>query len=181
MRFEFYMPNGYATNDLMNLSRVYIKMGTVRRWLRPLLRGLMILCGAVLVLGGAILLFSGAAEEGLGSAIVIFLVIGCLWLLIGLFAHRLNAWGSRRLMIKGLESITVTLDETGVAETTNKGTALHPYKAFVDVVCYRNTYFLFLDKRHAIILPVQTMTQGSPAIFDGCWLQMGGKPIRHFS
>ena len=89
MRFEFCMPNGYRTADLMNLSRVY--------------------------------------------------------------------------------------------ETTEKGTAFYQYSAFVEAVCCSNIYFLFLDKRNALILPVQAMTQGSPAVFDGCWLQMGGKPVRHIS
>lgn len=180
MNYQFCLPLGYATADLVNLNRVYVKMGPIRRWLRPLLRWAMTLCGAALLVVGAVMLVGGA-EDGLIISTIIFLVVGLLWLLVGLFANRVNAWSSRRLMMKGLGNITVILDESGVTETSDKGTALHPFSAFVDVVYYRNTYFLFFDKRHAIILPTRAMTQGSPATFADWWSQHSGKEICSFS
>ena len=178
MTFTFHIP-GYSTADLVTLNRVHTKRGKIRRWLIPALRVVFTLGGIFLVLSGALLL-AYSEEDGLASSIVMFFIVGILWILIGLFHYRISAWNSRRLTMKGLGNITVMMDEEGVSETTGKGNALTPYAAFTDAVCYRDTLFLFLDKNHAMILPFAAMTGGTVAELEAFWVQHSSLPIKHF-
>ena len=180
MAFTFSMPGGYSTADLVNLNRIHTKLGKVRRWLVPVLRVVFTLGGLFLIASAALLLAYGGAEDGLLTSIVVFFLVGLLWLLLGLFRYRLSAWNSRRLTLRDLGSITVTVDEEGVTETTDKGRALHPYSAFVGAACYRDTLFLFLDKNHALILPFAAMTGGTATELDGFWARHSGLPIQYF-
>ena len=111
MTFTFHMPEGYSTADLVALNKVHTRRGKIRRWLIPALRVVLTLGGILLVLGAAVLLAYGWAENGLLISIVVFFVVGILWILIGLFHYRISAWNSRRLTIRDLGSITVTLGE----------------------------------------------------------------------
>ena len=180
MTFTFHMPEGYSTADLVALNKVHTKRGKIRRWLIPALRAVFTLGGLLLVLGAALLLACGGVEDGLLPSIVIFFVVGILWILIGLFHYRIGAWNSRRLTIRDLGSITVTLDEEGISEITGKGSALHPYAAFAGAACYRDILFLFLDKNHAMILPYAAMTGGTAAELEAFWARHSSLPIQHF-
>lgn len=180
MTFTFCMPNGYSMADLVNLNRVHTKQGKIRRWLIPVLRVVFTLGGIFLIVSAALLLAYGGAEDGLLTSIVVFFVVGILWVLIGLFHYRISAWNSRRLTMRDLGSITVTVSEEGVSEITNKGHALHPYEAFVGAACYRDTLFLFLDKNHALVLPFAAMTGGTVTELDGFWARHSGLPIQYF-
>ena len=180
MTFTFHMPGGYSTTDLVNLNRVHTKRGKIWRWLTPLLRVVLTLGGFFLLASGALLLACGGAEDGLLTSIIVFFLVGLAWLVIGLFHYRIGALNSRRLTMKDLGSITVTVGGEGVTETTNKGQALYPYDAFVGAACYRNTLFLFLDKNHAMILPYAAMTGGTAAELEAFWARHSSLPIQHF-
>lgn len=180
MKFTFHMLAGYSMADLVALNRVHTKRGKIRRWLIPALRVVFTLGGILMVLGAAVLLSYGGVEAGLLSSIVVFFVFGILWILLGLFHYYIGAWNSRRLTMKILGSITATVGEEGVSETSNKGSALYPYAAFVGAACYRNTLFLFLDKNHAVILPYAAMTDGTAAELEAFWARHSSLPIQHF-
>ena len=178
MAFTFFLPDGYSKADLMNLNRVHTKLGKIRRWLIPVLRVVLTLGGVLLILMAALLAFDGV-EDGMLSTILVFFLVGVLWLLLGLFRYRISAWNSRRLTLKGLGSITVTLGEDGIEETSSKGHAHYTYEAFVKAACYRDTLFLFLDKNHALILPFAAMKGGTATELDNFWARHSSLPIRH--
>lgn len=180
MSFTFCLPDGYSTADLVNLNRVHTKLGKIRRWLIPVLRVVFTLGGIFLILSAALLLAYDGIADGMLASIIVFFLVGLIWLLLGLFRYRVSAWSSKRLAVKDLGSITVTLSEEGVSENTNKGYALHPYDAFVGAACYRDILFLFLDKNHALILPLSVMTGGTAAELDAFWTRCGGLPIQYF-
>ena len=54
---------------------------------------------------------------------------------------------------RGLHAAAVTL-------STDFG-----YDAYCDLVHYRDTYYLYIDKRKAQIIPERCFTQGEPAAF----------------
>ena len=66
-------------------------------------------------------------------------------------------------MVKNAGSFTITLDEEGGTEQTAKGEARYPYASFISAVFHTDRWYLFLDKRHAIILPLHAMVSGAPA------------------
>ena len=178
MAFTFFLPDGYSKADLVNLNRVHTKLGKIRRWLIPVLRVVLTLGGVLLILMAALLALDGV-EDGMLASIIVFFLVGVLWLLLGLFRYRISAWNSRRLTLKGLGSITVTLDGDGVEEICDKGHTHYAYEAFVKAACYRDTLFLFLDKNHALILPFSAMTQGTAGELEDFWARLSGVPIRH--
>ena len=96
----------------------------------------------------------------------------------GIFYHRINALQSRRLLVKTAGEGTVVLSDTEFTEQTSLGTASHPYSAFLSVIRYRGRLFLFVDKRHAYILPDERMTVGDPAGVDAFLEEKCGKPVR---
>ncbi len=179
MAFTFFLPDGYSKADLVNLNRVHTKLGKIRRWLIPALRVVFTLGGIFLIWCAALLLAFDGIADGMLASIIVFFLVGVLWLLLGLFRYRISAWNSRRLTLKGLGSITVTLDGDGVEEICDKGHTHYAYEAFVKAACYRDTLFLFLDKNHALILPFSAMTQGTAGELEDFWARHSGVPIRH--
>lgn len=93
--------------------------------------------------------------------------------------RRIFAWGCRRRLIKGLGTIRVTLDETGITEVTDKSRTVCSYDVVLRAVYYRDVYYLFLDKRHVLLLPVSDMTRGTPQELETLWERMRGEIVRH--
>lgn len=163
----------YTYQDMLALTKLVAK--TYRKWWSILLRVLLIVLGAFLLLTFllSVWLLGDPVEELLVPGIV-----GALCLLVGLFRHRLNALQSYRMLVKGAEDGRFTLDEDGFHEETAKGHSDHPYSAFFEIMYYRERYFLFLDKRHAYVLPLRCLVEGDPAALGSFLEQKCGKPVR---
>ena len=67
------------------------------------------------------------------------------------------------MQIRDLGEVTVTLDDAGVRERSRKGESFYPYSSFISCFHSRGRYFLFVDKKHAVILPEQAIAVGDPA------------------
>ena len=74
-------------------------------------------------------------------------------------------------------SVTVTLDDAGVREQGRKGEGFYPYASFIGCFHSRGRYFLFLDKKHAVILPEAAMAVGDPAALGARLAEKFGGPI----
>ncbi|MCI2058216.1 MAG: YcxB family protein [Oscillibacter sp.] len=180
MEFRFYMPQRYTRQDLMEFNKVYVRSSRLRCWGKNLFRILSVLCGAALFLAGLMILLGGGIQEGLLVPGIVSTAVGAVWLLSGVFYYRINAWGSRRQMLRETGSFTVTLREDGVTEETEKGISNYPYASFTDAVFHANRWFLFLDQRHALILPLSTMAQGAPVELEKFLEERTGKTAKKY-
>ena len=179
MEFRFELPDGYSYQDMLMLCRAYVRKGPVRRWLDRLFRLCMILLGGAWILSALSWLDGGyVGETPLWILVACPMLIGLFLLALGLFLDRLSAWGSRRRNLQDLGRISVCLDADGVIVETKKGKDIHPYGAFTEACAYKEYWLLFLDKRHAYILPQAAMTAGSPESFPDFLTEKTGKPVK---
>ena len=161
MYYQFKL-NSYTIQDLLVLCRVMAKC--YRRRITALVRAISFIAGLLMLATGALLLLESIlliADSGLLGTVLVLL--GLLYLALSIFYHRFNAWHSRRLMLKDTGEITVTLDDAGVREQGKKGEGFYPYSSFIGCFHSRGRYLLFLDKKHAVILPESAVTVGDPA------------------
>lgn len=161
MQFQFYFPKGYETRDLILLNKTAAR--AFHRWWNLLSRVLLCGLGAVTLLGGILTLTAAGGTHEMLSASLFPMILGAAWLVLGLENFRLSAWLSRRLQIRNAGGVTVTLDDGGVTEATqNKGSTRYEYSAFTAVFRRGTTYVLFLDRKHALLLPERVLTRGDP-------------------
>lgn len=175
MYYQFKL-NGYTIQDLLILCRVTSKRYQRARTL--LHRTVYVLAGLVLLATGVLLLLDTIFQEGdsllLGT---VLLAAGLLYLGLGIFYHRITAWRSHRMQLKDMGEITVTLDDAGVREQGRKGEGFYPYASFIGCFHSRGRYLLFLDKKHAVILPESAVTVGDPAALGAKLAEkFGGAP-----
>lgn len=149
----------YTLEDMDALSRVTAK--TYRRKKVLIYRTVLAVLGLA-YLGMGFYLFSANAMVG-----GILIAAGLLFAAISLFFHRGTAWRSKRMMVNGGEKVTVILEPEGVRGKSRMGEDFCPYTAVIGGYHYRERYFLFLDKRHAMLLPEKSLTQGEPAALKG--------------
>ena len=170
-RFQF----EYNFEDLLTLNRVAVKIAKPgQRIAKGLLLGVLFCAGLFIALTGVLLLWLDRdTVRG-----VLFLVIGVLYLALVLFRQRLNALYSKRLLLKGTGELTVVLDGDGISEHSAKGEAQYPWAAFIGGYLCRERYLLFLDKRHAIILPKRALVEGDFTELNGFLAEKLGKEIK---
>lgn len=179
MEFRFELPEGYSYQDMLMLCRAYVRKGPVRRWLDRLFRLCMILLGGAWILSALSWLDGGyVGETPLWILVVCPMLIGIFLLALGLFLDRLSAWGSRRRNLQNAGRILVCLNEDGVTEETKKGKDIRPYSAFTEAYACKGYWLLFVDQRHAYILPQAAMTAGDPAVFSDFLTEKTGKTIK---
>mgnify|MGYP004491339729 CR=1 FL=1 len=177
MEFRFELPDGYSYQDMLTLCRVYRRKSTVRRWLSRLFRLAMLLFGGSMLLSALWWLDGGyTGETPLWVLTAWPLFMGTLLLALALFQDYLAAWGSRRRNLQNTGSILVCLNEDGVTLETKAGRETRPYSAFTDVCACKGYWLLFLDQRHAYILPRAAMTAGDPDAFSDFLTEKIGKP-----
>lgn len=166
--FEFQYT--YTLEDMNALSRVSAK--TYRRKKVMILRTVLAVMSIAYLGMGALILSSGSMVSGL-----VMTAAGVLFALLCLFYHQGTAWNTKRLMMEGEASSTVTLEEECIHGKGEKGEGSYPYSAVIGAYHYKERYFLFMDKRHAVLLPERALTRGDPAALKP-WLEVKlGKEI----
>ena len=143
----------YTLEDMNALSRVTAK--TYRRRRVLIYRTVLALLGAAYLAMGWFLFAPGSKLIG-----AILLGAGVLFLALSLFYHQGTAWRTKRMMVEGEGDFTVTLEEESVHGKSAKGESSYPYSAVIGAYHYRERYFLFLDKRHAMLLPERALVRG---------------------
>ncbi len=176
VRHRFDLPEGYAFGDLVALNRAAFRVN--RQWGELILRLLLCGFGLVQIAAGLALLRTEALTPENGSALVFPVVLGTLLLLLGLGRTWLSALASRRLLSKNVGPIAVTLTNRSFREETRKGSARYPYASFTAIARSGGDYLLFLDKRHAFILPERSRSGGDPEAFQGFLEEKTGLPVR---
>lgn len=156
--YQFEFEHDYQ--DMVTLNRVYSKTYG-RRWIIVLtVFGIVV---GIVRLMAAVLLIAFHSDEPLWSMIVNRFLLSVLLLTGWFWWPRLNAIFSKRMLLKGAGMLTVALDEKGIYEHSAKGESQSPWSSFIGVYHCRARYLLFLDKRHAIVLPERALVAGDPA------------------
>ena len=179
MEFRFELPEGYSYRDMLVLCRVYRCKSRVRRWFSRLFRLAMVLFGGSMVLSALSWLDGGyVGETPLWVLVAWPLFMGTLLLALALFEDHLAAWGSRRRNLQNAGRILVCLNEDGVTEETRTLREACPYSAVTEAFACKGYWLLFVDQRHAYILPQAAMTAGDPAVFSDFLTEKTGKTIK---
>lgn len=150
----------YTLEDMNALSRVTGK--TYRRKKVLIFRLVLALLGMGYLYMGCVLFAPGSKLVG-----VILLAAGILFVALSLFYHQGTAWRSKRMMPERMGSLTVELEETGLRGKSGAGEDFYPYSAVIGAYHYRERYFLFLDRRHAMLLPERALVRGEKAALGG--------------
>ena len=176
MELRFAFSDGYSLEDLRLFNILCARRGKVTRWSVPLLRLVLLAGGAFLFLTGILTL----AKKGSVLLAVLYLLVGAAWMLLGLFRDRVNAWRSRRIMLRGVHRMEFTVTEDGIAEKTEFTNAEYTFEPDCALVFYKETYFVFFDKRHAVLLPLRCMTRGKAKDLEKFWEEKMGKPVEKY-
>ena len=178
MKYQFYLPEGYSTKDLIAMHKLLEKRGKIIRFLTPPLRLAMICLGIYLIVN-SYSLGSGGYVDNISESPAFVRLVGLIWIGLSVLYYHLKAWGSRRAMMQHLGAITVTVNEDGVSERTQQGGTNQHYEDFVDACVFQDRWFLFQTPYHACILPKSALTEGDPEQFEAFWAEMTGKPVTH--
>ena len=168
---RFAVESRYTFQDLLTLNQLVGK--TTRRVVTLPTR---ILCA---VLGGWMLMFTGL-QLWLGSIAVITpisLLMGLFLIALSVFYHHINAWQSKRLMVKFDGTARFDFLAESFTERTSVGVTSHPYGAIYAAYHFKNRFFVFLDKKHSYILPEAEFVQGLLAEFKPFLEQKCGKKV----
>ena len=84
------MPQGYSTEELVNMDRVYTKMGKTRRRLIPLWRAAGAMIGALLSVVTALWI----CAEGLHGKALLGFILRIMLILFAAFLYHIGAWQS---------------------------------------------------------------------------------------
>ena len=170
----FQFQYNYTLEDMNTLSRVTAK--TYRRKKVLIYRTVLALLGIAYLGMGVFLLSEVSLVTGL-----ILLAAGVLFAAIFLFYHQGTAWRSKRMMVQNEGAFTVTLEEESVHGKSEKGESSYPYSAVIGAYRYKERYFLFLDKRHAMLLPERALIRGEKAALRAFLTEKLGKEIKELT
>lgn len=161
----------YTLEDMNALSRVTAK--TYRRKKVLILRVVLALLGLAYLFVGGVMVSGKGTVPGL-----ILMAAGLLFGAMALFYHQGTAWRTKRMMVEGESGFTVTLEEESVHGKSEKGESSYPYSAVVGAFHYKGRYFLFLDKRHAVLLPERALVQGDSVTLRAFLTEKLGQEIK---
>lgn len=175
MEFRFILDHGNTFKELLNLNRVATKKGKILRFAVLLLRVALVLGGIILLVPGILLLSPVKESQHVGIAC---LIVGIIWLLLGLFYFHYGAWNSRRLHLKNVGSIIISLTKDDIVEVTQMSDSRFGYDVVKEICFYKNTYFLFVDRKHALILPCDQLVSGCVGNLQQALEERCGIPVK---
>lgn len=164
----------YEFEDLLILNRVVAK--AYRRWLTRITNILWPLIGVSDLLAAGFLIYLQGKDAF--PVALIALVIGAFLCASPFFRYHLAAWQSRRMLVKDTGELTVVLDEDGLREHSLKGEGFYPWESFINVYRSRGSYLLFLDKKHALILPGRVIPEETVAPLERFLAEKFGTEIK---
>ncbi len=163
--FQFQCP--YTIEDLILLNRIANK-----RWLIAIFRVFFIFSAVIWLATTPSMFMDGNIFSG-----VFFVIVGLFFLAIGVFYYRVSAYLSKKTMIDGFQETEVTMEEDGFRERGTKGENYFLYGAVMALYHHQGRYFIFLDKKHAVILQEACFTKGDLAAFPSFMEEKTGKSI----
>jgi len=175
MDFQFRFENGYDFYELILLNKAVVRRNAFLRVFVPILRSVFVVGGLFFLITGCMFFFAGFHDAAMGA---ICILAGLLWFLLGAFYYRYGAWKSRRMLLKNLGSISISLNEKDIHELTSRSEARFSYHLIQEVCFYKNTYIVFLDKKHAFILSLNKLSAGQPDLLAMALEERCGKAVK---
>ena len=161
----------YTLRDLRQFDKVYQKL---RHKAVYTVTWAVLIIGIVMVLGaGAALLALRAFDRGTG---LLYLVVFLLLALCVLSREVRVRASLKSLMAQG--TLTLTADEDGVHTAAGSVSSSFGYDSFCDLVHSGETYYLCLDRRKTLILPVRCFVEGDPGRFGSFMEQKTGLTVK---
>lgn len=122
----------------------------------------VVLLIAVLLAGAVFLSVYGLWSATLIRHYVFLSILFPLWALVG----RFNAWTAFRNQLQA-GPLTMEFADVEVRVFADRMKEQYAYSAFRELVHWRETYYLYVDKKHCILLPERCFKEGDPAAFSG--------------
>ena len=167
----FRMELAFTLKDMRQFQAVHQRYRN--RVLFVVLRVTLVLAAlALLVSSGLLIYFRVFDAELLKYYLILLLIIPLYYALMQL---------NFRTMLKSARShgtIILSFDDAGCHEKSEAITAEYAYPSFCDLVHYKDTYYLYIDKLKAQILPERCFTEGDPAAFGAFIEQKTGLKIK---
>ena len=168
----FEISTEYTYQDYLAFARLVMR--TYQKGLSLVLRLLLGLAGGCYLAVSLLMLFT----EGFGLEWLWVGIVGLLLLVTAIFTGPLNALRSSRHAVQGTGPIRFRFSEDCFSHECALESGLHPYRALHALWRFRGRYFLFLDRRHAYILPASGLSDGAPADFERFLSERTGLPWR---
>lgn len=171
-RYMFQFRLSYTTQDILALYQVAAKAR--KRWGARLLQAFYVVIGLLTMVIGVLLLALGSSMV-LGITLV---VAGGFYVALGIFRSRLSARRAIKMRVDGASEVEVTLTDDGFRSQDQRGGENYlPYTAVCDLYHYRDRYFIYVDKKHATILPEGALIQGDLSALSGFLKEKTGRTI----
>ncbi len=109
-----------------------------------------------------------------------------IWYYVIILAMLAAYWAVREIRVRtnlktltGQGIITLTAEEEGLHAQADALSSDYSYQAFQDIARYKGAYYLYIDKRRALIVPDHCFTEGDPAAFGPFIEEKTGLRIRN--
>lgn len=156
---EFKAEIDLVYRDFLNWIRVHAK--TSKKKANGVINILVVLAFALVIAGCAIIVsadgFDGVTALLMAGAVICFSVV--------LFRNRINARASQKSFTKNLGTIHLAVNDEAIFAKTLKADEKYYYSGLTAFYSNGDTYYLLLDKNHALILPMRCFTEGDPESF----------------
>ena len=151
----------YTVEDMLHYARVHRR--SYQKFMlvfRPLL--LLLFLGAA-----AYLLMIAFRYERVNYFVLIFAIIMFAYAVFYCFSDRLRARAALKAREKTYGETNLVFDEEGVSSQSAYSQSQYRYPAFTELFYSRKyeTYYLYINKHEAVVVPKHCFTQGDPAAF----------------
>ncbi len=171
-RFEY----KYTKQDFILLNRVSRKamMSKGKKLLTRLIRLFAVIVGIFGMFIGV-----GMFLIGEGDAMMAFLIFLSIVLLTRpLWSDRLDGKVSENLTMRAEGVQRIVFEADGIRDSVDEIETFYPYGSLQNLLWYKDSYYLFVDKNKAIILPRRGIQTGDFEAI-GPWLEeKTGKPVQ---
>lgn len=158
---EFKAETNLEYRDFLNWIKVHAK--TSKKKINTFLN-VFTAVGMLLVVAGAIILISLDAVD---TTEIFLLIAAAVCFSVIMFKNRINARSSQKMYLKNIGTVYITANDEALFAKTLKTEEKYFYSGLTALYSNGDTYYLLLDKNHALILPKRSFTEGDPEAFAG--------------
>lgn len=176
MQFQFVIPGNYTFKDMVAFNQATVKRRKLARILMPVVRVLMFLAGVFFLVPGVVFMLDKDPNYFTG---IVCVLAGLLLISMAVFYFQYLALRSRRINLKAKGKTIITVSDEGIEQKRDELSSRFSYDAIVDAVFYRDIYIMYVDKIHAVPMPLRCMASGTPGEFEQFWNEKCKKKIRN--
>ncbi len=162
----------YSFEDFLALNELSTRTTFFSNMRRIVLRPFGIIFGAFL----AIISYGLYGESG-SPMWLFYVVIGSLVCLYYLFSTKINAWATKRTIQNRTVAANYVFHENNFTQTSTQGTTTRGYEVIANVYEYKDRFFIYFDRRYALIFPKRVFAYGDAERFQSHLEAKMGKPF----